>query len=87
MQFEIEYDGDGQPTRVHKSDGFMQSSGKFDPEEDGWMLDQIPESEFPIIKMADQLSALLADRNRLARENWNLRSQLKLWKEAAGFLG
>lgn len=79
MHFEITYDDHGKPVHVCTDDGFMQTSRPFDPEEDGWMLDQLDESMFPAIKAGRQMAALVAEVNALRRENYRLKKSADSW--------
>ena len=85
MQFEITYDEENEPKWVNTWDGFCQTSREFDPEKDGWMLDQLSAKHFPIIQQGRQVESLLSLVNELKRENFQLRKQLEQWRKAAGF--
>jgi len=73
MKFKLDRDADGNPVHVHTDDGFMQSSRKFDPEQDGWMEDQLDASEFPAIRTGRDIEWLVYEVNRLRRENFHMR--------------
>ena len=85
MHFEIRRDEHGKPTHVSTDDGFAQCSRRFDPETDGWMLEQLEHREFPAIRAGRQTAQLVDEVNFLRRENWNLRKQVEQWQTAAGF--
>lgn len=85
MRFEIRRDEHGNPTHVSTDDGFAQCFRPFDPETDGWMLDQLSPHEFPAIGAGRQMAQLVDEVNYLRRENWDLRKQVEQWQAAAGY--
>ena len=86
MEFKITCrDEDGTPTHVHTNDGFVQTSRKFEPEEDGWMETQPYPRNFIAVKIGRQTEALIAEVNALRRENFRLEASEKRWMSAYGF--
>lgn len=85
MIFDITYDENNNPKWVNTWDGCCEVSREFKPDEDGWMLDQFSEKNFPIIEQGRQVNSLLSLVNKLKRENFHLRHQLEQWRKAAGF--
>jgi hypothetical protein len=80
MQFEITRDSSGNPTHVQTWDGFCHVSREFDPNKDGWMVEQLSSSEMVeldlIINAGRQAENLIREVNHLRRENWELRKRL-----------
>ena len=85
MYFEITgRDDKGQPTHVITDDGFMQTSRKFDPDNDGWMEDQLDPRDFIAVKIGKQTEALIREVNALRRENFRLKQSEKRWDNHTG---
>jgi len=78
-------DDNGNPTHVNTDDGFMLCSRPFDPDEDGWMEDQLDPSAFPAIQTGRDMEWLVTEVNRLRRDNFYLNSELKLYRKVVGF--
>ncbi len=85
MNFEITYDEKDNPTYVQTWDGYCSVSREFEPEKDGWMLDQISVKDFPIIQQGRHIESLVHLVNELKRENFYLRNQVEQWRKSAGF--
>jgi hypothetical protein len=85
MKFQIIRDDAGIPVRVNTDDGYVQSSRAFQPEEDGWMEDQLSHRDFPAIRHGDDMAALVDEVNRLRRENFHLKNECNQWRKATGF--
>lgn len=82
MKFDITYDDHGKPVHVCTDDGFMQSSRPFNPDEDGWMLDQLDPRDFPEIATGHRVAALVAEVNELRRQLWSKDKTLGLYQDA-----
>jgi len=74
----VNRDGEGNPTRVHIDDGFMQCARPYDSETDGWMENQLAPHDFPAIQVGRDMEYLVAEVNALRRENYRLNKILKL---------
>lgn len=85
MGFELSRDADGKPYHVCSDDGFAIISRPFNPEEDGWMEDQLDPGDFLAITIGRQTEALVHEVNALRRENFSLRKRVRLWTWAAGY--
>lgn len=69
MKFEFTgYNDDGTPSHVSTDNGFVQTSRPFNPEKDGWMLDQLHNRDFPIIQLGRDVEYLVKEVNDLRRE-------------------
>ena len=79
MKFDISYDKNGKPDYVNTFDGFAHIGRAFNPDQDGWMLDQLNVRDFPLIGMARDMEDLIYEVNALRRENFQLKQQLKMW--------
>ena len=75
------YDDFGNPTHVFTDDGFAQVSRSYDPREDGWIKNQLSFDEFPMIRMGQDMAYLVQLVNKLQRDNFHLKEQLKLWQK------
>jgi hypothetical protein len=73
MDFQIDYDKNGNPDRVHEDTGFCLSSRAFNPDTDGWMLDQLDPENFPEISTGRRVLHLVQEVNSLRREVWRLK--------------
>jgi len=71
----IAVDDEGNPTRVHTNDGFIQTAREFIPDKDGWMLDQLDPIDFPAILQGRDMAYLVDEVNRLRRELFHLKKQ------------
>ena len=80
MKFDIGYDKDGNPDYVCTDDGFAQVSRRFEPDRDGWMLNQLKLRDFPLIGMARDMEDLVYEVNSLRRENFRLNQLLKIYQ-------
>ena len=60
MGFELSRDADGKPYHVCSDDGFAIISRPFNPEEDGWMEDQLDPGDFLAIPSIAYRLALAA---------------------------
>jgi hypothetical protein len=86
MRFEFtSFDSEGKPTHVNTDDGFMMCSRKYNPEADGWMQQQLDPSIFPAIQTGRDMEWLVAEVNRLQREDFGLKQQLAIYTKTAGF--
>jgi len=57
-------------------DGFAHR--RFEPSIDGWRNTQIQRGEFNAVEMAQSILSMADEINRLRRENWELRRDLKM---------
>lgn len=68
MYFEITArDKDGNPTHVCTNDGYCQISRAYNPEEDGWMVDQLDARDFEEVRAGRIIESLIAEINALRR--------------------
>lgn len=79
--FEIVYDGNGKPVHVNTDDGYMQTFRPFDPEEDGWMLEQLDPDSIPEIRTGRRVEALVTEVNALRKRVWKQEQELKRLRE------
>jgi len=78
MNFKIvAVDDEGSPTRICTDDGFMQTSRKFIPDEDGWMLNQLDPKDFPIIEQGRLVESLVYEVNALRRKVFSLNRSIR----------
>lgn len=88
MRVEISYrDENGVPLRVNTNNGFCQTSRPYNPDEDGWIDQQLNEDMFPAIQTGRQMELLVNLVNKLKRENFQLKNQLNSWQKASGMFG
>ncbi len=87
MRFNISYDENDKPYHVNTDDGFMEISRPFDKEEDGWMEEVVDPTEFLSVRLGRETEYLVARVNQLAKENWKLKHEVKMWMRAAGYYG
>jgi hypothetical protein len=59
--------------------GGMEIHRKFEEKYDGWINEQLDPS--PVVNMAADIIEMHHEINRLRRENWTLKEQLKLWRK------
>jgi len=78
MSFEILRDSKGKPSHVNIDDGFMMTSRPYDEDTDGWMDHQLSPHDFSAISFGREVEWLVAEVNRLRRENFSLERQLEL---------
>lgn len=57
MRFELSYDNEGKPVHVSTFDGFAHISRPFEPEQDGWMEDQLNPRDFPAIRAGRDMAS------------------------------
>ena len=84
MHFKINRDEDGKPIDVFIDDGMVQTNRKFEPEQDGWMLQQLKPMNFLAVEMGRQTEDLILEVNSLRQENFELRRQLKQFDRIIG---
>ena len=77
------FDDKGIPTHVSTDDGYMQTSREFNIEEDGWMLDQLHYSDFPVIQEGRRVQRLVDEVNQLRKENFTLTKREKVLLDIA----
>lgn len=77
----------GKPSRVDIDDGFVHQSIPYDEEKHGWLKDQLDYDNFEAIGIGRQTEALVNAVNRLKRENFELKQQVKMWQKASGMFG
>lgn len=77
MFFEITRDEDGKPTHVFTDDGYLGIHRKFEPENDGWMENQLSYDKFPAVQIGRDTEYLIDEVNRLRREVFGLKRLLR----------
>jgi hypothetical protein len=87
MNFQLIRDENDKPYHVNIDTGYMQTSRPYRPEEDGWMEDQIDPYDFPAIQTGRDMEMLVAEVNRLRRENFRLEKEVEVYRKASGFGG
>ena len=85
MKFQIIRNKKGEPVHVHTDNGFMQTSRAFNPEEDGWMEDQLDPADFPAIQTGRDMEYLVAEVNQLRRKLFREKQTGDAYRKAAGF--
>lgn len=74
------YDENGVPIRVAEDNGFVQSSRPYDPERDGWLLNQLDPRRFIGSQIGAEIDFLIAEVNQLRRKVYEQEQELKTWR-------
>lgn len=83
MRFEVDYDADGKPDYVRTDDGFCQTGRPFNPDTDGWMLEQVKPGRYLSVQMAREILDMADEINALRRELWLAKRGERMWRDAS----
>jgi len=78
-------DETGNPSHVYTDAGFCMTSRPYNEDNDVWIEDQLDPSKFLAIRVGRDTEYLVAMVNKLKRENFHLKGELKMWMKASGF--
>lgn len=77
-------DENGKPTHVDFDDGFVYGSRPYKQDEDAWIEGQLDPNDFIAIRIGADTEWLIHQVNKLKRENFLLKREVKLWQKAQG---
>jgi len=69
------FDEYGMPTRVVIADSSKHIVRDFDPNKDGWMLDQLDPDDFPEVASGKRVERMIGEINALRREVFELKKK------------